>query len=137
MGGFEVEYVRVSRDTGCWDWARARSSNGYGAAWDHRIQKMISAHRYIYEMLVGPIPDGATLDHLCRNRACVRPSHLEAVSLRENILRGGSAGARALRTGRCKHGHSEWGSRKTGGRFCRPCGRVASLDYQRRKRVSA
>lgn len=133
MGGFEVEYVRVNRATGCWDWARARSSNGYGAAWDHRTQKQIGAHRYIYELLVGEIPTDMTLDHLCGNRGCVRPAHLEPVSLGENVRRG----VPALRTGRCKHGHSEWGPRKTGGRFCRPCGRAASLAYQRRRRVSA
>jgi hypothetical protein len=77
---------RVDPDTGCWDWLRARQENGYGAAWDgHRVRY---AHRVYYERLVGPIPAGHVLDHLCRNPGCINPEHLEPVTDAENVRRG-------------------------------------------------
>jgi hypothetical protein len=77
-------------DFGCWNWTGALTSNlpgkGYG-----RIQvgpKLKLTHRVAYEALVGPIPEGLDLDHLCRNRKCCNPAHLEPVTRRENLLRG-------------------------------------------------
>lgn len=63
------------------------------------------AHRFAYELLVGPIPTGLTLDHLCRRPACVNPSHLEPVSLRDNILRGEGPVALGARVTHCPQGH--------------------------------
>jgi len=76
---------RVDEETGCWLWIGA-TARGYGQIWvDGRTQP---AHRIAYELLVGPIPEGLQLDHLCRVRHCVNPEHLEPVTNRENILRG-------------------------------------------------
>ena len=95
--------VRVNPKTGCWEWTAARLSDGYGQFW---LQgKHVSAHRFAWRALVSSIPEGMTLDHLCRVRYCVNPAHLEAVSLRENILRGESPSAQNARAARCPQGH--------------------------------
>jgi hypothetical protein len=67
---------------GCWLWLGSCNKR-YGY-----FKTRIQAHRYAYELMIGPVPDGLELDHLCRNRYCVNPSHLEAVSHRTNVLRG-------------------------------------------------
>lgn len=91
------------QDNGCWLWTGLMSRQGYGFA--SLNGKRIGAHRAAYMLLVGPIPTGLDLDHLCRHRACVNPDHLEAVTHRINILRGeGLAAKNALKT-HCKRGH--------------------------------
>jgi hypothetical protein len=71
---------------GCWLWTGAKHALGYG---QQRIDwRIVPAHRFSYELLVGPIPEGLQIDHLCRVPSCVRPSHLEPVTHRENGLRG-------------------------------------------------
>ena len=110
---------------GCWEWQRARSAAGYGVL---RIkQKNHYAHRLMYEKLVGPIPDGLTIDHLCRNRGCLNPAHLEVVTGGENTLRGDGPTARHARQTHCVHGH-EFTPENTrisrrGNRVCRTCHR--------------
>ena len=71
--------------TGCWEWTGHVNNAGYGRV------KNDYAHRLAYEMFVGPIPDGADLDHLCRRRSCVNPAHLEPVTRSENVRRGYAA----------------------------------------------
>lgn len=93
--------TRVSVVGGCWQWTGGTRSTGYGHFWDGR--RDVSAHRWSYEHHVGPVPDGLVLDHLCRNRLCVNPDHLEPVTNRENVLRGDSA--HVINGGTCKAGH--------------------------------
>jgi len=80
-----VEYI-VNLETGCWDWKMRKSTAGYGLL--TRGGRTLQAHRVLYERHVGPIPDGLEIDHLCRNRGCVNPSHLEAVTRSTNLRRG-------------------------------------------------
>jgi hypothetical protein len=94
-------------------------SNGYGKS------RNTSAHRVIYELLVGPIPAGLTIDHLCRNRACVNPAHMEPVTLRENILRSpSSATAVNARRTQCPRGHEYDRISARGYRSCSTCVRA-------------
>jgi hypothetical protein len=106
----------------CWPWTGAQSG-GYGNFW--RGGSTGRAHRFSYELMVGAIPKGLTLDHLCRNRACVRPDHLEPVTNRENIMRGEGVTARRARRTHCPKGHPFSGDNlyvtPAGVRHCRAC----------------
>ncbi len=90
---------RLDRTTGCWIWLGARTV-GYGYL---KIEgKMWRVHRYVYTQLVGPIPEGLSLDHLCRNPPCANPQHLEPVTHLENVRRGQAPSVVIGRTGYCK-----------------------------------
>ena len=90
-------------DAGCWIGLGTANGNGYTSI---RISgKKHYVHRLSYEVHVGPIPQGLVIDHLCRNRACFNPEHLEPVSNEENIARGESPPAQNARKVRCPHGH--------------------------------
>ncbi len=114
---------------GCWLWLGRKESKGYGQFECKGIFNV--AHRFAYELLLGPIPEGLTLDHLCRNRACVNPDHLEPTLHRDNVLRGVNACATNARVTHCPEGHPydlfNTYRMSNGGRACRKC----IKEYQR------
>jgi len=83
---YEKFWSRVDLSRDCWEWSASRNAQGYGQF--AMNGKTRSAYRVSYEWLVGGIPDGLEIDHLCRNPSCVNPSHLEAVTHTENVRRG-------------------------------------------------
>jgi hypothetical protein len=116
-------WEKVEKTDSCWKWKAYISAEGYGMF--TRINGgPICAHRYTYLALRGPIPEGFHLDHLCRNRWCVNPFHLEAVTRKENILRGVGFAAINARKTHCVRGHaftSENTYLHRGERHCRKC----------------
>lgn len=121
----EIARLRTDAERGCWIWPRGKNAEGYGTL--HRDGRSLMAHRASFEAFWGPIPEGMTLDHLCRNPSCVRPDHLEAVSERENILRGTSGSAANARKTECPQGHP-YDFKNTylwrGKRSCKTCQRA-------------
>ena len=109
----------------CWLWMAAQA-NGYGTIRKSITRTMLQAHRVSYELVVGPIPDGYEIDHLCRNPLCVNPAHLDAVTPKVNTNRNMSPVSIAKRSGVCLKGHAMISGnvlvdRKTGYRRCRIC----------------
>lgn len=127
--------AKVEEDaSGCWVWQAHVLPTGYGV---FKLRgKMRGAHRVAYELLVGPIPTGLHLDHLCRNRRCVNPEHLEPVTCLENIRRGYWANVTHCPAG---HPYSEENTYRSprGGRFCRLCNAAAQRRYRTRKAAAA
>ncbi len=130
-------WEKVDTAGDCWNWTASKTPAGYGR---FKIDgKMKRAHRVAYEMLVGEIPEGLVIDHLCRNTSCVRPDHLEPVTNAENIRRGDTGKNNAIKT-HCKHGHpfDEVNTYITsdGWRQCRACHREGERT-RRESRVAA
>lgn len=124
----------------CWPWQGYVNAAGYGL-FHLTSQRRQNAHRAVYEALVGPIPEGLVLDHLCRVRNCVNPAHLEPVTNHENLMRGDTIPARNAAKTHCPQGHPyveaniryrmQLGSAT---RRCRACGKEEKRRAKQRAR---
>ncbi len=109
---------RIDATGDCWEWTGAVTTGGYGSFRPVPSESPTTAHRAVYEFLVGDIPEGLDLDHLCRNRSCVNPDHLEPVTRIENMKRA------SKRRTSCPRGHRMIGENLVidqGSRRCRTC----------------
>lgn len=132
-------WAKVDKTATCWNWTGYRDKRGYGRfGFGNRL---VQPHRFAYEALVGPIPEGLVLDHLCRNPSCVNPGHLDPVTQAENMRRGEirEHHANTLKT-HCKRGHPLSGDNiydlASGARECKTCKREKQrLRYHAQKRA--
>lgn len=129
-------WSKVQQSGDCWVWT-SEQSRGYGRI---RISgRNVLAHRWSYEAMIGPIPDGLQIDHLCRNRLCVNPYHLEPVTAKVNIQRREEARVAAGIPTHCARGHEFTPSNtivksgNNGKRACRRCQRDWQRAYHRRQ----
>lgn len=122
-------------ESGCWEWTASKVHDGYG--WFSEGGHNVRAHRWAYEQFRGPIAPNMTIDHLCKNRGCVNPAHLEAVSIRENLLRGDTFQAANSQKTHCPQGHpydkanTRYKKRRDGlVRICKVCEAVGAHRRQ-------
>lgn len=124
-------WSRVRKTDGCWEWLGGKTVYGYGQYAVGIPGLTQRAHKLSWESVNGPVPSGLVLDHLCRNRMCVRPDHLEAVTNRENVLRGVGISASNAKKTHCKRGH-ELEPPKDGPGSRTPCEACAQIRYEER-----
>lgn len=119
-------WAKVNADGVCWEWDGRRHKLGYGQFSPRHGEPPVGAHQFAYEHLVGPVPEGLELDHLCRNRCCVCPEHLEPVTHLVNCQRSQRHYPTAST---CRRGHpftpENTGHNPNGQRYCRTCKRAA------------
>ncbi|MUN41494.1 HNH endonuclease signature motif containing protein [Actinomadura litoris] len=131
-------WARIDADGPCWLWTGAKHRNGYGAI--NRGRRGLGTavvHRFVWELLVGPVPEGMDLDHLCRVRECCNPDHLQPVSRPDNVARGAYR-AGAPRAFRCDHPETPANTVRTGRqRTCRTCKNEANRRYRARMKASS
>jgi hypothetical protein len=131
-----LDKIRIA-GSGCWEWIGSCSTGGYGHFWIDGV--CCSTHRLGYELWRGPIPYGLTIDHLCRNRRCLNPDHLEAVTHTVNVRRGLATGPQPKRD-RCYRGHL-FTSENTrlspdGAQHCKLCAADRQRDKLRARAVN-
>ena len=133
-----IEKVSIGT-RGCLEWTGSLSPQGYG--WFSWNSKATLAHRWIYEAAHGPIPAKLVIDHLCRNRKCVNPAHLEAVPMAENTRRGllhDLQRAKAKKQTHCKRGHPLFGENVStndkGNRCCKACRKMKGAEWKQLNR---
>jgi hypothetical protein len=131
-------WAKVDKTTGgCWLWTGALNPKGYGRfnGGVDLLNRNYYAHRFSYEVVIGLIPDGLTIDHLCRVRHCVNPEHLQAVPHRVNLLRGDTVIAANAAKSTCPDGHAHDLLDSRGSRVCSICQRARydRRNAQRRK----
>jgi hypothetical protein len=126
--------------TECWPWRGYIAPEGYGRLWCSDRRRHVPAHRYSYEHYIGPVAPELVMDHLCRNRACVNPYHLEPVTDRVNVLRGIGPTAQFARSTVCQRGHEKVPAnlyvRPDGTACCRRCVRMRENEQRRLKRAA-
>ena len=115
----------------CWEWCGAVSHNGYGYCSIY-MYGTTRPNRFAYELLVGIIPEGLDLDHLCKNRLCVNPKHLEPVTRRENLCRSNNFIADNIKKTQCPKGHDYDGINSQGRRICKECQRASTRAWKQK-----
>ena len=128
-------------ETGCWEWQGSIITSGYGHFWDG--SRWWVAHRFAYEKIYNyPIPKGLEIDHLCRNKICVNPAHLDVVTRSENTKRGllpSIVGARQRGKTHCPYGHPydevNTYAFPNGRRGCRTCMRKSTQNWREKCKV--
>lgn len=134
-----TEDARFWRDVepteACWEWSGTQNGRGYG--FFAIGTRYVQVHRYAYEKLRGPIPEGLTIDHLCMNKLCVNPDHLEPVTIGENVRRAQRAHGIGVAVSHCPQGHA-YTTENTyiepkGSRSCRTCRVERTREWRARQ----
>lgn len=131
----EIILSRVESNGECWQWARYCNPTGYGRV--YAGGRLVLAHRLAYFGWKGDPPKGYDLDHLCRNRGCCNPCHMEAVPHRDNVLRGLSPTSSNARKTHCVKGHdlSDHYVQSGGGRGCKVCAKQQAARWHAEKKA--
>lgn len=136
---FDTYVNKLDGDDGCWEWTGHIEPDGYGLV--RREGKNLRAHRFVFMMFKGEISQGLQLDHLCRNRRCVNPSHLEPVTHRENQMRGETIIAANASKTHCPRGHELIEGNlvvtalKKGMRTCKRCATDRAVISNRKRKL--
>lgn len=129
-------FEKVKITSHCWIWNASKNEDGYGLfRFNGKVRR---AHQFSYKLYKGKLKDGCEIDHICKNRSCVNPYHMEGVTHKENTLRGNTVGGVYARRTHCKSGHPFTGenvySRGPGlGRGCRACNKIWNMNKKARK----